>query len=123
MRKGINWEGLWVMEDSRRVLGYLVRGKLVLAQMDNATSAAYANHGAGHSPARTRVARGIEVKEIALRYSVVALRIPGRDVPVADAPLRFTLMATEGGGPYHDRELRCRFRPKWRAGAAVWARV
>ena len=123
MRKGVNWEGLWVMEESRRVLGDLARGRLVLAQMDNATSVAYANHGAGHSPARARVARGIAVKEIALQYIVVALRISCRDVPVADAPLRFTLIATEGGARIMTASSVADSVPKWRAGAAVWARV
>ena len=108
------------MEESRRVWGDLVWGKLVLAQMDNATSVAYANHGAGQSPARTRAARGIEAKEIASRCTVVALRIPGRDDPVADAPSRFTLKVT-GGARILTASSIADSVPKWRAGAAVWA--
>ena len=94
MREGINWGELWVMEESRRVWGDPVRGKLALVQVGDATASAYANYGAGRSPALTRAARGIKAEEIALRCTAVARHVLGRDNPVAGAPSRFTLKAT-----------------------------
>ena len=46
MREGVNWEELWVLEKCFRVRSDLVRGKLALARIDNATAAAYADYDA-----------------------------------------------------------------------------
>ena len=86
MREGINWKELWALEESLQVRGDLVRGKLVLLRLDNATAVAYANRAAGWLAALTR----------------------RRDNSVAAALSMFPLRAT-GGDPCPDRDLRDRF--------------
>ena len=60
-------------------------------------------------PQMTQLARHVAELELSYGSTAVALRIVGRDNPVADAFLRFATTVS-GGAPLPDRESRSRFR-------------
>ena len=98
LREGINWIELRVSKEALSHWCSDVRRELVLVGMDNATSVAYANYGAGRSTRLAKLFREIKGRGVAADCAVAAFRIAGKDNTIADALCHF---------PIHSRIASC----------------
>ena len=105
----VSWKKFWVLGRALAEWSSMLKDKLVLVRMHNATAVAYANYGAWWSLRFTVPARSVEFRELSILRTSVALPIRGVDNGVADALSR-SILRTGTCDADPERQIREKFQ-------------
>ena len=101
----INWKELHTYYRALSEFQALLRGKLVIAKLDNTCSVHYINHGTGRIPDLADLARSIRLRETTLGIESIAVHLPGVQNVMADALSRLQV-SVDHRDPHPDKMIR-----------------
>ena len=94
--KTINWKELHTYYRALDKFEHLLRGKLVIAKLDNACSVHYINNGTGRIPELADLTRAVRLREASMGVEAVAIHLPGERTSLQTLSLDYKPLSTTG---------------------------